>query len=491
MTSSGGLQLPPADAWRAALQQLEFQFDRATFDTWVRGAVLLRVEPANGADVFVIGVKNTYARDMLQTRLYRNLWRVLADVCGRSIELRFEIHRAAATPTAHDDMPLFRVLRDDETSIAPVPAIADETGAAGGTTAPRPPLHQRIARPKRADLPESVLNPRFTLTRFVAGLENAFVYNAARSVFERPDETYNPLFIYGGSGTGKTHLLQAIAHECIGRGMKALYISSEAFTNDLIEALRERRMAMFRERYRTVDVLLVDDIQFIAGKEATQEEFFHTFNTLHAFNKQVVLASDRHPRELTTLEDRLRSRFGSGLISDLQPPGFETRLAILRNWSLEKGVSLPREVLHLLAGRAQASVRELEGIFIQIIAHAQLNHAPIDETAALGILDGFHRPRQHGITVQRVLETVAKQFHLHPTDLIGPRRTERINQARQIAMYLARELTTASLPQIGDAFGGRKHSTVAHACKQVTQQAACDRELTAILKDVRVQLTGE
>jgi len=396
-----------------------------------------------------------------------------------------------ATAT-HEDMPLFRLLHADApAAAAPAPSTADRTGAAGGSAEPRPPLHQRLARPKREDLPESILNPRFTLTRFVAGLENVFVYNAARSVFERPDEAYNPLFIYGDSGTGKTHLLQAIAHECIGRGMKALYISSEAFTNDLVEALRERRMAMFRERYRTVDVLLVDDIQFIAGKEATQEEFFHTFNTLHAFNKQVVLASDRHPRELTTLEDRLRSRFGSGLISDLQPPGFETRLAILRNWSLEKGVFLPREVLHLLAGRAQASVRDLEGIFTQIVAHAQIDSAPIDETAALGILDGFHRPRQHGVTVQRVLETVAKQFHLHPTDLIGPRRTERINQARQIAMYLARELTTASLPQIGDAFGGRKHSTVAHACKQVAQQLACDRELTAILRDARIQLTGE
>lgn len=493
MNSAGGLNLPPPEAWGAALQQLELQLDRGNFNTWLRGTVLLRVEDASAgsAKIFVIGAKNDIARAMLESRLYRNIRRVMADVCGEPVELRFEVSRAAAPRTpSMTDMPLFRLLGEEQETPPPVFAAAHAADAADHGGADRRPLHQQIARPQRPDLPESHLNPRFTLGRFVAGPENTFAYNAACAVFETPDQTYNPLFIHGTVGTGKTHLMHAIAHECQARGRRALFIPAEVFINDMIEALRQKSMAMFRDRYRTVDVLLVDDIQFLANKEAIQEEFFHTFNTLHAFNKQIVLTSDRSPHELTTLADRLRSRFSGGLIADIQPPGFETRLAILHNWSAERGVYVQREVLTALAERATYTVRHLEGAFNNIVAAARLGGSPLDAQAALGIMADQQRPREGGVTVRRVLEVVAGHFHLACTDLIGPRRTERVSDARQIAMYLARQLTTASLPQIGDAFGGRKHSTVAHACKMVSGMVGHDPIITAIVSDISQQLTG-
>lgn len=479
-----GSGLLPIDAWSLTLQQLEFHFDRALYDTWVRGALLLRVESADG-DVFVIGVKNSYARDMLQHRLYRNIHRVLSDVYGRPVDLRFEVNKSAETAnTALEDMPLFKLLKGQETASTP-----DDSAAFGGTSEPRPALHQQLARPRRAELPESVLNPRFTFNRFITGSENALVFAAVQSIFERPDAAYNPLFIYGIPGTGKTHLLQAVAHECRHRDLRSLYIPSEAFTNDLVDAIRQKSTAMFREKYRSVDVLLVDDIQFIGGKESTQEEFFHTFNTLHAFNKQIVLASDRHPRELNTLEERLRSRFEGGLIVDLQPPGLETRLAILRLWASERSLMVPREVLMLLAERARLNIRELEGVFNQIVAASLYSGETITVDLVQELLDGFRRPRT-SLTVQRVLETVARHFQMTAVDLIGPRRTERINHARQIAMYLSRSLTQASLPQIGDAFGGRKHSTVLHACNAIGDLLEIDSELRSTVENLRGQLVG-
>lgn len=479
-----GSGLLPLDAWSLTLQQLEFHFDRALYNTYVRGALLLRVEAAD-EETFVIGVKNIYARDMLQHKLYRNIHRVLTDVYGRPVELRFEVSRTAdAAQPSYEDMPLFKLLKEQDGA-----GTLDTAAASGGLTEPRPPLHQQIARPRRPDLPENVLNPRFTFSRFITGPENALVYAAAQSIFERPEAAYNPLVIYGSPGTGKTHLLHAVAHECLKRDLRALYVPSEAFTNDLIDALRHKSTAMFREKYRSVDVLLVDDIQFIGGKETTQEEFFHTFNTLHAFNKQIVLASDRHPRELSTLEDRLRSRFEGGLVVDLQPPTLETRLAILRLWAGERSLLLPREVLLLLAEHARLNIRELEGVFNQIVAASIYSGQTITLELVQDLLDGFRRPRAV-VTVQRVLETVARHFQVTPVDLIGPRRTERINHARQIAMYLSRSLTQASLPQIGEAFGGRKHSTVLHACNTISELLEVDSALRATVEALRGQLIG-
>lgn len=466
----------PQDAWNAAFHQLEMQLDRASFDTWLRGAELLGVEGEGG--VFVIGVRNSFARDMLQHRLYRNVRRVLGDVYGKAVELRFEItkpdtskHADGSSPNssseATDEMPLFRLLAQQD------PA------------APAVPLHEQVARPQRPDLPESELNPRFTFERFVAGNENATIFAAAQAVAER--QAYNPFFIYGGVGLGKTHLMQAIAQACKARNLRVIYIPSEVFTNDLVDSIRQRTQAMFRDKYRSVDVLLVDDIQFISGKESTQEEFFHTFNTLYTFNKQIVLASDRPPRDLETLEARLRSRFEGGLVMDIQPPSFETRMAILCNWASERNVNLPHHVAEMIAGRAKLNVRELEGIFNQVVATAHITRQPLSTGATEDILDGYRRPREH-VTVSQVLDLTARHHGLRIEDLVGKRRTGAISQARQIAMFLAREFTSASLPQIGDAFGGRTHSTVLHSCSKIAEDLQHDPQVRTIVKDIRERL---
>ena len=458
----------PQDTWNAAFHQLEMQLDRASFDTWLRGATFLGFEDG----VFVVGVRNSYARDMLQHRLYRNVRRVVSDVYGQPAELRFEIQKQAqpaAPAEAEAEMPLFRLLAQQ----TPEQSV---------------PLYQQVARPQKPEPPECELNPRYTFSRFVVGNENQMIYAAARAVAERPAGAYNPFFLYGGVGLGKTHLLHAIAHECKARNLRVIYIPSEAFTNDLIDSIRHRSTAMFREKYRSVDVLLVDDIQFIAGKESTQEEFFHTFNSLYTYNKQIILASDRPPRDLETLEARLRSRFEGGLVMDIQPPEFETRVAILRGWATERGVTLPRQTAELIAGRAKVHVREMEGVFNQMIAAAQYHGHTLTPDMAGDILSGYHRPRHH-ITLGQVLDLTARHHGLSVSDLIGPRRTGAINQARQIAMYLAREITSASLPQIGDAFGGRTHSTVLHSCNKVADEIQRDPLLRTIVTDIRERLT--
>lgn len=457
----------PQETWKTAYHQLELQLERPTFETWLKGAALLNVDDG----VFVIGVGNTYARDMLQLRLYRTIRRAVSDAAGENVELRFEVCQNLPQPAAEpeEDMPLFRLLAQQEPIEMSVP------------------LHKQIARPQRPELPESELNPKYTFDRFVAANENEMIYAAAQSVAERPASVYNPFFIYGGVGLGKTHLLQAIAHACQARGLRVIYVPSEAFTNDLVDAIRNRSTAMFRERYRSVDVLLVDDVQFISGKETTQEEFFHTFNSLYTYNKQVVLASDRHPRELETLEARLRSRFEGGLVMDVQPPTLETRIAILNNWARERGIKLTRHVTEMLATRAKANVRELEGVFNQVVATSQLMGHTLTMDVAVDIVEGYHRPRHH-ITLMQVVETTAKHYGLRAEDLMGPRRTGAINTARQVAMFLAREVTNASLPQIGDAFGGRTHSTVLHSCNKVAADLAVNPSLQTIIKDIRARL---
>jgi chromosomal replication initiator protein len=455
----------PQEAWSIALTQLEIQLDRASFDTWLRGAVFRGHKPAlvsNSGDrtdggTFVIGAPNSYVRDMLQHRLYREIRRVLGDVLGVSVELCFELVKTEPGEPEDEELPLFKLLSQrSETVTQPAP------------------LHQQIIRPQRPELPECELNPRLIFQRYIANQTNRMTLEAAMAVAEYPATLYNPFLIYGGVGLGKTHLLQAVAHECRARGLCVIYIPSEVFTNDLVDAIRQRTTAMFREKYRSADVLLVDDIQFIAGKESTQEEFFHTFNTLNTYNKQVVLASDRHPSELATLEDRLRSRFSGGLVMDLQPPEFETRVAILRLWAQERGIELPPQVAETIADRVRANIRDMEGMFNQVVVTMQLTRRPATIKMAESAIAGYRRPRHHILTLQRVLEITAQYYRVNVEDLTGPRRTSRLNQARQVAMYLAREVTLASLPQIGDVFGGRAHSTVLHACNKVAEDLARD-----------------
>ncbi|MFN8375339.1 MAG: chromosomal replication initiator protein DnaA [Anaerolineae bacterium] len=460
-------------AWKSAFSQLEIQLDKANFDTWLRDAVFLGYENEDEGGVFVIGVRNSYARDMLTHRLYRSIHRVVCEVVGEPIELRFEVSRGRQPieDSEQDEMPLFKLLAQQ--------AVSDT---------PSLPLHQQITRPQRPTLPDSELNPRFTFERFIVSSGNHISYQAARAVAEMPGMSYNPLLIYGGVGMGKTHLLQAVGHAVQRRGLRTVYIPSEAFTNDLVDAIRQRSTAMFREKYRSVDVLLVDDIQFMAGKESTQEEFFHTFNALVTFNKQIVLASDRHPQQLAALEDRLRSRFAGGLVSDVQPPDLETRIAILCMWAQEREFDLTQDMALMIAQRAPNNIRELEGVFNQIVAKGKLMRQPLTMHQATMAVENFDRPRER-VSLACVLDITA-QFHgLSAEELIGQKRSAAINQARQIAMFLAREITDASLPQIGDAFGGRTHTTVLHGCNKIATDMMRDHSLRTTVEAIRKQLT--
>lgn len=458
--------MTPEEAWIAAYQQLELLLDRASFETWLKKAVFLRYE----SGVYTIGVHSSYAHDMLQHRLYRNIQRVLTETWGAAVELHFEIIRPAETaPTdLPEEMPLFRLLARQ---------LPDEDHSPVS-------LYEAIQSPKPPDIPESELNPRFTFDRFICNKSSQMAYEAARAVAEYPATVYNPFVVYGGVGLGKTHLLQAIGHECHCRGLRTIYIPSEVFTNDLIHAIRNRTTAMFREKYRSVDVLLVDDIQFIGGKESTQEEFFHTFNALVNFNKQIVLASDRHPRELVTLEDRLRSRFQGGLVADVQPPEYETRLAILRMWVKEQNVDFDEEVLVLLARQFSGSLRDLEGAFTQLAAHSRLMRYRLPLAAAEVTLQRYTLPRER-LSLDIIIERVAQHYSLCPEDLKGKKRTERLNEARQIAMYLCRDMTEFSLPLIGEAFGGRSHTTVLHGCSKMQDELAADKVLQARVEKLR------
>ena len=453
------------DAWRAAYNQLELQLDRATFDTWVRPAKFLRHKD----ECFTIEVHNEMAQEMLQHRLYRNIRRVLSSVCGYNARIEFVVagmnpaESVSASIESPLDLPLFQITpnpkKDVELSSPPL----------------QNQLHELVAPPQRPTLPESDLNPQLTFDRFVTSGSNDVVYGAARAVVDHPGTAYNPLFIYGGVGLGKTHILQAIAHASQARGLNALYIPSEAFTNDLINAIRNRTTAMFREKYRSVDILVVDDIQFIAGKDTTQEEFFHTFNALVNFNKHVVIASDRHPSELKTLEGRLRSRFEGGLVADIQPPEFETRVAILQMWAQEQNISLDTDVIWYIAEKAPNNIRELGGVFNQIVAQSKLT-GTVSLPTAETTLQHYARPREH-LTIKRIVQITADYHGLSTEELVGKRRTSRVNHARQIAMYLAREMTDFSLPQIGKEFG-RTHSTILHGCNKVADSLQLEPDLS-------------
>ena len=338
----------------------------------------------------------------------------------------------------------------------------------------------------------SRLNEKYTFDTFVIGASNRFSHAAAVAVAEAPARAYNPLFIWGESGLGKTHLLHAVGHyaQRLFPGMRVRYISTEEFTNDFINSLRDDRKVAFQRRYRDVDVLLVDDIQFLEGKEGTQEEFFHTFNTLHNANKQIVVSSDRPPKQLATLEDRMRTRFEWGLITDIQPPELETRIAILRKKAAQDRLAAPAEVLEFIAARVERNIRELEGALIRVTAFASLNRQPVDtQLAEIVLRDLIPDSQSPEITAPTIMAVTAEYFDLTIDELCGPGKTKALAQARQIAMYLCRELTDLSLPRIGQTFGGRDHTTVMHADKKIRNEIAQRRktfeqvqELTARIK---------
>ncbi|MFZ9541947.1 MAG: chromosomal replication initiator protein DnaA [Candidatus Nanopelagicaceae bacterium] len=402
----------------------------------------------------LLSAPNVFAKDVLESRLRS----VLNDSLSQKIGDRINIAVTVAENIEVIDEPGFDIEFD--------------------ANAPRVGTGRQESAPKSSE--QSQLNPRYIFETFVIGASNRFAHAAAVAVAEAPAKAYNPLFIYGESGLGKTHLLHAIgayAKELYG-GLRVRYVSSEEFTNDFINSIRDDKASVFQRRYRDLDVLLVDDIQFLENKERTQEEFFHTFNTLYNANKQIVISSDRPPKQLTTLEDRLRSRFEWGLITDIQPPELETRIAILRKKAAQDKLNAPDDVLEYIASKISTNIRELEGALIRVTAFASLNRQGVDLGLAEIVLKDLI-PAEGGpeITGSAIMAQTASYFSLSVDDLCGTSRSRVLVNARQIAMYLCRELTDLSLPKIGQAFGGRDHTTVMHADRKIRQLMAERRSI--------------
>ncbi len=359
---------------------------------------------------------------------------------------------------------------------------ADKTGTGGAQAAKSP----GAGRPRR----NTALNPKYTFTSFVVGASNQFAHAASMAVADRPAEAYNPLFIYGGVGLGKTHLLNAIGNHVAERGdLRIAYVTTEQFTNEVINSIRYDKMIDLRKRYRNIDMLLVDDVQFLAGKERTQEEFFHTFNTLYEARKQIVLSSDRFPKEMPDMEERLRSRFEWGLIADLQAPDVETRIAILRKKSDDEGIGLPEEVIQFLAANMKSNIRELEGSLVRLGAFASLTGQTITMDMAKNVLRDIIGEKKKIVAMDDIEEAVAGRFHVKVSELKSRRRSKTLVHPRQIAMYLCREMTDASFPEIGRHFGGKDHTTIIHACKQITKALEADHTLRATLDSLKDQIT--
>jgi len=334
------------------------------------------------------------------------------------------------------------------------------------------------------------LNPKYTFDNFVVGASNQFAHAACWAVAEAPAQAYNPLFLYGGVGLGKTHLLSSIGNYVGGNNdMRIAYVSTEQFTNEVINSIRYDKMMDLRKRYRNVDMLLIDDIQFLAGKERTQEEFFHTFNSLYEMRKQIVLSSDRFPKEMPSMEERLRSRFEWGLIADLQQPDVETRIAILRKKSEDEGIPITEEVIQLLSENLISNIREIEGALIRLGAYASLTSQTITVDLARNVLRDLLGGKRKVITIEDIQETVANQFHVRILDLKSKRRTKTLVFPRQIAMYLSREMTNASFPEIGRDFGNKDHTTIIHACKQIQKAQETDNTLKVTLENLKKEIS--
>jgi chromosomal replication initiator protein len=443
--------------WQAALGELQLQMTRATYDTWLRGS---RVIDCQG-DTFVIYVQHAYAVDWLQNRLLRVVERTLRRHAGPEVEVTFTAHAPQSART-----------------LVLVPESVPDADKAPG-------IDQSIRTNGRAS---SNLYPRYTFGTFVVGASNRLVHAACLAVAENPAHAYNPLFVYGGVGLGKTHLLHALGHQVRERGLSILYVSSEWFTNDLINAIRSQQTKEFRAKYRSADVLLVDDIQFIAGKERTQEEFFHTFNALHGAGKQIVVSCDRPPKALVALEDRLRSRFGWGLIADVQPPDLETRVAILRAKADGASIHVPDEVLIYIARKVPSNIRELEGALNRVLAHTHLMNVPLTIEAARATLESI-LDRSADLSPEQILSTVAKHYHLSEEQLIGRSRVRGVSVPRQLVMYLIREEIGISLPQIGQLLGGRDHTTILHGCEKIGSQIETDKQLRRAWLDIKEELS--
>ena len=458
----------PESAWKATLGELELQMTRATFNTWLKDAQLMRSEDSH----FVIGVRNDYARDWLENRLQDTILRTLNAITGSKNQISFEVMADGLRHQLNGKNGASNGKNGHSNGNGHVNG-RNSNGAnanADGDYQVSEPASEPIISKKEVDVANKTgLRLGYTFMTFVVGESNRLAHAAALGVAEKPGASYNPLFIYGGVGLGKTHLLHAVGHKCADNGMKVRYVTSEAFTNDLVQAIRSQKTSQFREKYRTTDVLLIDDIQFIAGKESTQEELFHTFNDLHSRGKQVVISSDRPPKAMATLQERLQSRFEWGLMTDIQMPNIETRMAIIKTKSEENGVIFPQNVVEMIAHQVRHNIRELEGALNKVIAYSQLTGQPVDmHLASMALADLVNR--QEKINVSRVIDTVCNHFDVSRELICGSGRSRSISYPRQLAMYLARTETGASFPQIGLQLGNRDHTTVLHGYEKILGQ---------------------
>jgi chromosomal replication initiator protein len=448
--------------WRAALGELQVSLSPANFETWLRDTLLVDVDDNR----FKIAVPNGFAKDWLETRYRSLISQTLARIVGYSVQVEFVVKPAAESPNS---------------------GTAMATGA-GSSRPSSQPVRLEATRVGAPDGASTNINPRYAFANFIVGSANRLAHAASLSVAERPGHAYNPLFLYGGVGLGKTHLMHAIGNAVIARfpRKRVVYATSEKFTNEFITSIQQGKIDEFRARYRRIDLLLIDDIQFIADKERTQEEFFHTFNAIHEDGKQIVLSSDRPPKAILTLEERLRSRFEWGLIADLTAPDLETRIAILRAKAEEQAVPVSSDVLEFIARKVVSNIRELEGALNRIVAYASMGAVPITIELAQAVLSNvLYNPKKRQVTPERITRAVADYYGVQIDALKGQKRDRAIVVPRQIAMFLMREETDVSLLRIGSELGGRDHSTVLHACDKINREITINDDLRRELAAVR------
>ncbi|MFR5171416.1 MAG: chromosomal replication initiator protein DnaA [Clostridium paraputrificum] len=441
--------------WDQTLTIIKAEMSEVSFNTWIKSCEPISISN----DTIRISVPNSFTQDILEKRYKDLVANSIKSICSKLYKIEFLI--------ASD-------IKSDETSKEDTPELKKNKAVL------------------ISDELSTTLNPKYTFDSFVIGNSNRFAHAASLAVAESPAKAYNPLFIYGGVGLGKTHLMHAIGHYILDSNPNARveYVSSEKFTNELINAIKDDKNEEFRNKYRNVDVLLIDDIQFIAGKERTQEEFFHTFNALHDANKQIILSSDRPPKEIPTLEGRLRSRFEWGLIADIQVPDFETRMAILKKKADVEKLNVANEVMVYIATKIKSNIRELEGALIRIVAYSSLTNKEITvDLASEALKDIISKKQGKNITIGIIQDIVASYFNLRIEDLKSQRRTRNVAYPRQIAMYLSRKLTDMSLPKIGEEFGGRDHTTVIHAYEKISENLNTDENLQHTIEDITKKLT--
>lgn len=457
-----------SQVWQQCLEVLERQLPKSSIENWLRTTKPVAVVD----DTIIVGVQGEFAKDRLESRYGLLLRQALRELTKRNMNLKF-----VSNPNVLEDLNV----SENGSSTATLLEVA----------VANPPVMLHHHPPEGFSKP---LNLRYTFETFVVGNSNRFAHAASLAVAETPAKAYNPLFIYGGVGLGKTHLMHAIGHFVWSQNpnTRVAYVSTETFTNEFINAVRENSTLEFQNRYRHVDVLLIDDIQFLAGKERTQEEFYHTFNAIHESNKQIVISSDRPPKEIPTLEDRLRSRFEWGLICDVQAPDLETRIAILRKKAQVESLQVPDDVIGYIATHIETNIRELEGALTRVVAYSSMMRSAVTPDLAIYALKDIlppNRPKQ--ITIPTIKQVVAEHYNIRMQDFEVRNRTRSVAFPRQIAMFLSRELTDSSLPKIGEEFGGRDHTTVIHACEKISDDMKNDPAFSATVEQLISRIRSE